>query len=131
MLRLPGQGHPGAGGGAPGDLYLEVQFRPHALYRVEGTDLTLELPVAPWEAALGKAVRVPTPTGAVEMQIPPDSQNGRTLRLRGRGLPAAQPGDLYVQLKVMLPPATSARARELYETMARELGFDPRAHLGV
>jgi curved DNA-binding protein len=131
MLRLPGQGHPGVGGGAPGDLYLEVQFRPHALYRVDGADLTLDLPVAPWEAALGKAVRVPTPTGPVEMQIPPDSQNGRTLRLRGRGLPTAQPGDLYVQLKVVLPQATSARARELYETMARELAFDPRADLGA
>lgn len=131
MLRLPGQGQPGPGGGTPGDLYLEVQFRPHALYRVDGLDLTLDLPVAPWEAALGKAVRVPTPTGAVEMQIPPDSQNGRTLRLRGRGLPAAQPGDLYVQLKVVLPPATSAKARELYESMARELAFDPRTGLGV
>ncbi len=131
MLRLPGQGQPGFGGGAAGDLSLEVQFRPHALYRVDGVDLTMDLPVAPWEAALGKAVRVPTPSGEVEMQIPPDSQNGRTLRLRGRGLPASQPGDLYVQLKVVLPPATSAKARALYEQMARELAFDPRAHLGA
>jgi curved DNA-binding protein len=119
------------GGGAAGDLYLEVQFRQHALYRIDGADLTLELPVAPWEAALGKAVYVPTPSGTVEMQIPPDSQNGRTLRLRGRGLPASQPGDLYVQLKVVLPPASSAKARELYEKMARELAFDPRQDLGV
>ena len=131
LLRLPGHGQPAPGGGTPGDLYLEVEFRPHDRYRIDGLDLHIDLPVAPWEAALGAAVRVPTPGGPVEMQIPPNSENGRTLRLRGRGLPATQPGELYVQLKVVLPDATSAKARQLYETMARELAFDPRKDFGA
>jgi curved DNA-binding protein len=131
LLRLPGQGQPGLGGGPKGDLYLEVQFRPHDVYRVDGQDLYLELPVTPWEAGLGAAVRVPTPTGAVEMQIPANSENGRKLRLRGRGLPGATAGDLYVVLRVVLPDAANPKAREIYETMARELAFDPRKHLRV
>jgi curved DNA-binding protein len=131
LLRLPGQGEPGVGGAEPGDLYLEVQFHPHELYRVDGLDLYLELPVTPWEAALGAAVRVPTPGGPVEMQIPPNSDSGRKLRLRGRGLPAATPGDLYVVLRIVLPDASSPKARQIYETMARELAFDPRKHLGT
>ena len=130
MIRLAGQGHPGFGGAPAGDLYLEVQFRPHPLYRVEERDLYLDLPVTPWEAALGANVRVPTPDGALEMRIPPDSANGRTLRLKGRGLPGNPPGDLYVQLSVVLPEAGSEQAKQIYETMARELAFNPRRHLG-
>jgi curved DNA-binding protein len=129
LLRLPGQGAPAGDGGTPGDLYLEVEFRPHRLYRLDGLDLYLELPVAPWEAALGAAVRVPTPAGPVEMQIPANSANGRKLRLRGRGLPASPPGDLYVVLRVVLPDASLPKARQLYETMARELAFNPRKEL--
>jgi len=128
-LRLPGLGMPGLGSGPAGDLYLEVQFHPHALYRLDGTDLSLDLPVTPWEAALGANVPVPTPGGTVEMTIPPNSENGRKLRLRGRGLPGATPGDLFVVLQVVLPDATSAKAQDLYKTMARELAFDPRKHL--
>ena len=131
MIRLAGQGHPGFGGAPAGDLYLEVQFRPHPLYRVEERDLYLDLPVTPWEAALGASVRVPTPDGALEMRIPPDSANGRTLRLKGRGLPGQPPGDLYVRLSVVLPPAGNEKAKQIYETMARELAFNPRRHLGV
>jgi curved DNA-binding protein len=131
LLRLPGQGEPGIGDAPPGDLYLEVQFHPHPLYRIEGSDLYLDLPVTPWEAALGAGVRVPTPAGPVELTIPPNSAGGRKLRLRGRGLPAASPGDLYAVLKIVLPDASSPKARELFETMARELAFDPRKHLGV
>jgi curved DNA-binding protein len=129
FLRLPGQGQPPPGGGQAGDLYLEVQFRPHPLYRLDGVDLYLDLPVTPWEAALGAAVRVPTPGGAVEMQIPPNSDNGRKLRLRGRGLPAAAAGDFYVVLRVVLPDASNPKARHIYETMARDLAFDPRKDL--
>jgi len=131
MIRLAGQGHPGVGGTPAGDLYLEVQFRPHPLYRVEERDLYLDLPVTPWEAALGTNVRVPTPDGAVEMHIPPNSANGRTLRLKGRGLPGNPPGDLYVRLNVVLPEADSEQAKQIYETMARDLAFNPRRHLGV
>lgn len=127
-IRLAGQGSPGLGG-PPGDLYLEVEFKPHRLYRVDGRDLTLELPIAPWEAALGGPVHAPTPGGTVELQIPPGSQSGQRLRLKGRGLPGKQPGNLYVLLKIVTPPADSERARELYRSMARELDFDPRRGL--
>ena len=101
-------------------------MRPHRLYRLDGSDLYLDLPVAPWEAALGAAVRVPTPAGAVEMRIPDNSGNGRVLRLRGRGLPGTPPGDLFVTLRVVLPDASTPRARELYSAMAHDLAFDPR-----
>jgi len=130
MLRLQGQGQPSLAGGPRGDLYLEVQFRPHPLYHLDGVDLHLDLPVAPWEAALGAAVQVPTPAGPVELSVPANSDNGRKLRLRGRGLPAATPGDLYVVLRVVLPDATNPKARQLYETMARDLSFDPRRNWG-
>jgi curved DNA-binding protein len=130
LIRLAGQGEAAPGGGRAGDLYLEVHVRPHRLYQVEGRDVTLTLPVAPWEAALGATVTVPTLGGAVEMQVPPGSQSGQKLRLRGRGLPGQPAGDAYVQLKVVLPPANSPEARTLYEEMRAKLtGFDPRAEL--
>ncbi|MGO4478563.1 DnaJ C-terminal domain-containing protein [Massilia sp. 2TAF26] len=131
QLRLAGQGHPGIGGGGPGDLYLEIQFNPDARYRVEGSSVYQNVPVAPWEAALGAGISVPTPSGAVEVTVPPGSQSGRKLRLKGRGIPSSQPGDLYLILDVVLPPATSQRARELYETMARDLAFNPRERIGA
>ena len=129
VIRLAGQGSAGAGGGRAGDLLLEVAIAPHRWYRVEGRDVTLELPVAPWEAALGATVSAPTLGGAVELRIPPGARAGQRLRLRGRGLPGEPPGDQYVALKVVLPPADTPRARELYETLSRELPFDPRAEL--
>src|SRR5690606_19387416 len=88
MIRLAGQGDPGVGGGPPGDLYLEVAFEPHPLYRVDGLDVTMDVPVTPWEAALGAKITVPTPSGNVELKIPPGSGQGRRLRLKGRGIPA-------------------------------------------
>lgn len=130
-IRLSKQGGAGIGQGEPGDLYLEVAFRPHALYRVEGADVFLDLPVAPWEAALGAAVKVPTPTGTVDLKIPAGSSGGRKLRLKGRGIPARQPGDLYVELRVALPPADSAAAKAAYRELEKALHFNPRAHLGV
>jgi curved DNA-binding protein len=116
QIRLTGQGSPGFGSGVPGALYLEIEFAPHRLYRPDGRDLYLTLPVAPWEAALGSSVQVPTPDGSVEMTIPPGSQTGRKLRLRGRGIPGMQegtPGDFYVVLEVVLPPAADYKARAL------------------
>ncbi len=130
QIRLAGQGSPGLGGGPPGDLYLEVRFRPHPRYRVDGRDILVTVPVAPWELALGAPVRVDTPGGPVEVKVPPGSQTGRKLRLKGRGIPGATPGDLYLELQVVLPPADSDKARRLYETMARELAFDPRRSTG-
>lgn len=130
QIRLSGQGEPGQGG-QRGDLYLEVEFRPHRLYKVDGRDLRLTLPLAPWEAALGAEVHVPTPAGVVAMQIPADSAPGRKLRLKGRGLPGNPPGDLYAELEIAWPPAGSEKAREIYRNMARELPFNPRRSLGV
>ena len=129
-IRLTGQGGPGMNGGPPGDLYLEVEFRPHPLYRVEDKDLYLTVPVAPWEAALGAKIQIPTPEGPVTLTIPPDSQHGRKLRLRGKGLPSDPPGDLYAVLEVVLPPSSDPKVREQFAAMAREVRFDPRAHWG-
>ncbi len=130
-IRLKGQGGPGHGGGPNGDLYLEIHFRPDRRFKVEGRDVYLELPVAPWEAALGAKVKAPTPTGAVEVKVPAGSQCGRKLRLKGKGIPGRTPGDFYVVIQVVLPPADSDKARELYKTMERELNFNPRSGLGV
>lgn len=130
-IRLSGQGSPGIGGGEPGDLLLEVSFNPHRLYSVEGRDLSLRLPIAPWEAALGATVRVPTPTGAVELKVPPGSAGGQRMRLKGRGLPGKSPGDLYARLEVVTPPAKSAEDKDFYRGMAEAFDFDPRAGLGV
>ncbi|MFJ1301027.1 DnaJ C-terminal domain-containing protein [Pseudomonadota bacterium AL_CKDN230030165-1A_HGKHYDSX7] len=131
FIRLAGQGMPGYGGGEAGDLYLEVRFKPHARYRAEGRDLYMTLPVAPWEAALGASVEVPTPKGAVEVAVPPGSKNGRQLRLRGRGIPGDPAGDLYLVLELVLPPADTDAARDAYRRMAQDLAFDPRRNLGV
>ena len=126
VIRLAGQGEPGVGSGKPGDLLLEVQFKPHARLRTDGRDLLLTLPVAPWEAALGAVVRVAVPGGALDVRIPAGAQTGRQLRVRGKGLPADPPGDLLLDIRIVAPPATTPRAKELYETMAREMPFDPR-----
>ena len=131
QIRLAGQGAPGLGSGAQGDLYLEVEFNPHSFYRVEGRDVFLDLPVAPWEAALGAKVKVPTPDGTVDLSIPAGSAGGRKLRLKGRGIPGRTPGDLYVVLQIVLPPARTEKAKELYKKMQQELAFNPRAGLGV
>lgn len=125
QLRLAGQGQPGAAG--PGDLYLEIQFNPDRRYRIDGRDVFETVPVTPWEAALGGEIDVPTPSGTVTVTVPAGSQTGRKLRLKGRGIPGQPAGDLYLLLEVVLPPASSERARQLYETMARELAFNPRA----
>ncbi|MGH6624456.1 MAG: DnaJ C-terminal domain-containing protein [Burkholderiaceae bacterium] len=131
QIRLAGQGEPGIGGAPNGSLYLEVQFRPHRLFKVDGRDLYLTLPVAPWEAALGAEVRAPTPGGAVDLQVPPNTASGRKLRLKERGIPGQPPGDFYAIIEIALPPADSEKSRELYRTMERELPFNPRRHLGV
>lgn len=127
QIRLAGQGSPGLGGEPAGDLFLEVEYGPHPRFRVDGRDLYVTLPVAPWEAMLGASVPLHAPDGDLQMNVPAGSQGGRKLRLKGRGIPGAAPGDLYVVLDVVLPAATSDKARALYEQMARDLAFDPRA----
>jgi len=132
VLRLAGQGSPGLGQGEAGDLYLEIGFRAHPRYRVEERDVYLDLPVAPWEAALGAAVKVPTPGGLVELKVPAGSTARSKLRLRGRGIPGSTPGDLYVVLQIVLPPADDEATKAFYRDMAGTFGsFDPRAKLGV
>ena len=129
-IRLAGQGGPAIGQGKAGDLYLEVEFRPHAHYRVEHRDVYLDLPVAPWEAALGAQIVVPTPGGDVELTIPPGSGAGRKLRLRGRGIPGATPGDFYFVLQIVLPPARSGAEQAVYTSMKSQFkDFNPRARL--
>ena len=132
FIRLAGQGMPGHGGEAAGDLYLEVRIAPHALYRVEGSDLYMTLPVTPTEAALGAQVQVPTPSGGVvEVTVPPNARSGLKLRLKERGLPGKPAGHLYLLLDIALPPADTDAARKAYEQLAQAAPFNPRRHLGV
>ena len=125
-VRLRGQGGPGVGEGPPGDLFIEFRLVPHPHLRPDGRDIHSELPVTPWEAALGAELPVATLGGNVKLRIPAGSQGGGRLRLKGRGLPGEPPGDHYVTLRVVLPPADTPAARGLYERMATELAFDPR-----
>lgn len=126
-IRLKGQGAPGFGNGAPGDLYLRVRLVPHPLFDVLGRDLTITVPITPWEAALGTRVTIPTLDGRVQLAIKPDSQTGQRLRLRGKGLRHRdQRGDLYAVLKVVMPEKNDAGARSHWEALAEEQDFNPR-----
>jgi curved DNA-binding protein len=131
-IRLAGQGGAGYKGGPSGDLFLEVWLKPHRLYQVEGKDVFLNLPVTPWEAALGGKVKVPTLGGPVDLNIAAGARSGQKLRLKGRGLPVAGevPGDQIAVLQVMAPPADSDEKKALYAMMAREMPFNPRVHMG-
>jgi len=131
QIRLAGQGNPGMGGGVAGDLYLEISIAPHPLYRLDGQDLYLAVPVSPWEAALGAKLKVPTLGGPVEVRLPSGSQTGQKLRLKGRGMPGSPAGDQYAVIEIVNPRVDTDHARELYRKMAEDLAFDPRAHWGV
>jgi curved DNA-binding protein len=128
LIRVPGKGEPGAGGGGSGDLFLRVRLARHPDFRVQGTDLYHDLPLAPWEAVLGATVTVPTIEGTVDVKIPPLSQRGQQLRLRGRGLPAegSGRGDLLVVLSVVTPEAVTAEERRAWEQLAERSHFHPR-----
>lgn len=128
-IRLAGQGHPGAGGAPDGDLYLKVNVRAHAPFEVDGRDVHVQIPVAPWEAALGATVEVPTLGGKVELKVPPGSQAGSRLRLRGKGLPGNPAGDQFVQVEVVMPDRRTERGDELWQALAAELSFDAREGL--
>ena len=130
QIRLTGQGAAGRGGKA-GDLYLDVGFHTHRLYQAEGRNIRLELPITPWEAALGQTITVPTLGGKVDVKIPPGSQSGSKLRLKGRGLPGNPPGDQFVVLKLVTPTANSESARAFYQRMAQELPLNPRLELDI
>ena len=128
-LRLAGKGGASREGGAPGDLYLVLTFEPHPLYRVNGRDLSIDLPLHAWEAALGATVEVPTLGGTVELSIPSGASSGRRMRLAKRGLPSAKgdPGNLYAVVGIAMPATLSPRERELYEELKEVSTFDPRA----
>jgi len=129
-LRLRGKGGPGANGGPPGDLYLTISVLPHLLFRPNGHDLDLDVPVAPWEAALGAQIEIPTLAGEVAMKLPPGSKSGQKLRLAGKGLPkpGGGAGDLYAVIGVALPGSLTDRERQLYEELRDASRFDPRRH---
>jgi curved DNA-binding protein len=131
QIRLAKQGGVGVGEGNNGDLYLEIEFARHPLYHVEGKDVYLDLPVAPWEAALGTTIKTPTPAGVVDLKVPANSASGSKMRLKGRGIPAQQPGDLYVVLQVVLPPADNETAQQAYREFQQAVDFNPRSKLGV
>lgn len=130
-IRLAAQGGQGFGGGPRGDLYIEIAFHPHPLFRAEKRDIYLELPITPWEAGLGATVTVPTLSGKVDMRIPAGSQSGRKLRLKNLGLPGGTPGDQIVVLKVVVPKAATEAQKEIYKKMAAIMPMNPRAALGV
>lgn len=129
-LRLAGQGEPSLGDGPAGDLYLEIGFNAHPRFRVDGRDVYLDLPLAPWEAALGCALTLPTPDGSLQLSIPAESAAGRRLRLKGKGIPGDPPGDLYAVLGIALPPAVSESEKAAYRAMAKAFDFNARPSMG-
>ncbi|MFK2876515.1 DnaJ C-terminal domain-containing protein [Rhodanobacter hydrolyticus] len=126
-IRLAGQGHPGHSGGPNGDLLLEIGIRDNARFKLDGRNVLHVLPISPWEAALGATVPVPTLAGTVELRIPAGSQSGRKLRLKGRGMPGAQPGDQFVELSIRAPVADNDKQRAAYEALRKQFAdYDPR-----
>lgn len=129
-IRLSGQGGKGVNNAPRGDLYLTIEVMKHPLFDIQDNDIYLALPVTPWEAALGATILIPTLSGKIDLKIPPGSQGGQKLRIKNRGLPGDVPGHQYVLLKIITPPATSEKAKELYQQMAKVMPFNPREHLG-
>lgn len=128
-IRIKGQGGPGVGGGANGDLYLIIQLVPHPLFDVEGHNLILTVPLAPWEAVLGGQITVPTLTGKINLRIPANTQSGQRLRIKGKGLvnKLGEPGDLYALFKIVIPAQTDDATRALWAQLAEQAAFNPRA----
>lgn len=131
QIRLAGQGGSGVNGGPRGDLFLTVDVLKHSLFDVMDNDIYLTLPLTPWEAALGTTIVVPTLSGKIDLKIPPGSQGGQKLRIKNRGLPGATPGNQYVLLKIITPPASTEAAKALYRKMAEEMPFNPREQMGA
>ncbi len=131
QIRLAGQGAEGMHGGPRGNIFLTIEIMKHPLFDVMENDIYLTLPITPWEAALGTTITVPTLNGKIELKIPSGSQGGQKLRLKNRGFPGATPGNQYVLLKMITPPATSEEAKELYKKMAEVMPFNPREKIGV
>ena len=125
-IRLAKQGQDAPGVGEPGDLYLEMNILPHRLFRLDGRDVILRLPITPWEAAEGASLKVPTLSGSVELKIKPGTRSGQKMRLKGKGMPGAKPGDQFVEIMIQTPPADSSAARQFYQDMKAQFDFNPR-----
>ena len=125
-IRLARQGQAAPPGGEPGDLYLEMNILPHPLFRVEGRDVLLRLPLTPWEAAEGTNLKVPTLSGSVELKIKPGMQSGQKMRLKGKGMPGTPPGDQFVEIMIQVPPADNSAAKQFYRDMKAQFDFNPR-----
>jgi len=127
-IRLAGQGGSGFGDGPSGDLFLKVNIAPHPLYRLQGHNLEMDVKIAPWEAALGATVEVPTPDGSVQLNIQPGTQSGQKLRLRGRGMPISKSerGHLYALIKIVVPGTLSSQEKKLFEQLRDKSSFKPR-----
>lgn len=130
-IRLSGQGDPGLGDGQSGDLFLEIKFHRHPVFSAEGKDIYVDLPVTPWEAALGEKIPVPTLSGKVELKIPANSQSGQKLRIKGHGLPGSPVGDQYVILRIVIPPAVTDKEKDFYKQMSQTIPMNPRTEMGV
>jgi curved DNA-binding protein len=130
-LRVPGKGGKGVNGGRHGDLYLDIEVAPHAIFRADGQDLYLDLPLAPWEAALGTSVEMPTPSGKISLKIPAGTRAGQQFRIAGRGLvrPDGKAGDLYAIAQIAMPTVLNDRQRALMKELSEASTFNPRAHL--
>ncbi len=128
QIRLAGQGRTGPGGRS-GDLFLSVELAPHPIFRMQGRDVHMNLPITPWEAALGATVKVPTLGSKVDLKIPAGSQTGRKLRLKGKGLSGSKAGDQYVTLQIVTPAADDEAAKRFYRSMAEKFDFDPRKNI--
>ncbi|WP_082176546.1 DnaJ C-terminal domain-containing protein [Pseudaestuariivita atlantica] len=129
FLRLPGQGLLAQEGAQPGDLFVEIVLQPHPVFRIDGSDLLMDLPVTPWEAALGTTLMLPTPAGPINLKVPANARSGQKLRLKERGLPTSPPGHLYVVLQIVNPEAKTTEAKAFFEQMAGTFDFDPRADI--
>lgn len=130
QIRLKGQGGEGHNGGEAGDLYIDIHLQKHPIFSVDHKNIQLNLPMTPWEAALGATISVPTLGGQVSLKIPPNAKSDQKLRLKGRGLPGRQPGDQYVILKIETPNADNENAVKVYEEMAKAMPFNPREKWG-
>jgi curved DNA-binding protein len=130
QIRLTGKGEPGDPGQPNGDLYLTIHIQKHPFYDVMENDIYMTLPIAPWEAALGTTIQVPTLGGKVDLKVPAGSQGGQTLRLKKRGLKGEQAGDQYIILKIIIPQPANEEDRQLYQTMSEKMAFNPRKQMG-
>jgi curved DNA-binding protein len=126
-IRLAKQGQAAPHAGEPGDLYLEMNILPHRLFRLDGRDVILRLPLTPWEAAAGASLKVPTLSGSVELKIKPGMQSGQKMRLKGKGLTGPPAGDQFVEIMIQTPPADSDAAKQFYQDMQAQFDFNPRS----